>query len=122
MAAALGGPSDLLEYPGRHLPSAPVTLEAWSDEKAHVSAIDVREVGVAILELGGGRRREDEAVDHAVGLTDIACLGEEVGPGAWPLAVVHARSKDDAARAAERLKAAFQVGDAPDMPPLWEAV
>jgi thymidine phosphorylase len=122
MAAALGGPSDLLERPGRHLPSAPVTLEVWSDHKDHVHAIDVREVGVAVLELGGGRRREDEAVDHAVGLTDIASLGEEVGPGAWPLAVVHARDADAAARAADRLRAAFQVGDAPAVPPLWEAV
>ena len=97
-------------------------LEAWSDEKAHVRAIDVREVGVAVLELGGGRRREDEAVDHAVGLTDIASLGEEVGPGAWPLAVIHARDDESAQRAAERLKAAFQVGDAPETPALWEAV
>jgi len=60
---------------------------------------------------------EDEGVDHAVGLTDIACLGEEVGEGAWPLAVIHARSADDAQRAGERLKAAFKVGDAPAAPP-----
>jgi thymidine phosphorylase len=122
MAAALGGPSDLIEFPGRHLPSAPVTLEAWSDEKAHVNAIDVREVGVAVLELGGGRTREDEGIDYSVGLTDIACLGEEVGPGAWPLAVVHARDKESGERAAGRLKAAFQVGDAPSIPTLWESV
>jgi thymidine phosphorylase len=122
MAAALGGPSDLLEFPGRHLASAPVTLEVWSEEKAHVHAIDVREVGVAVLALGGGRTREDEGIDYAVGLTDIACLGEEVGPGAWPLAVVHARDHDAAQRAAARLRAAFEVGDAPAIPTLWEAV
>jgi len=122
MAAALGGPADLLERPGHHLPSAPHTQEVWPDEKGHVHAIDVREVGVAVLELGGGRRREDEAVDHAVGLTDVASLGEAVGPGGWPLAVVHARGADDARRAAERLKAAFGVGDAPAAPPLWERV
>jgi thymidine phosphorylase len=122
MAAALGGPSDLLEQPGRHLPSAPQELEVWPDEKGHVHAIDVREVGVAVLELGGGRRREDEAVDHAVGLTDIACLGEEVGPGAWPLAVVHARDAESAQRAVERVRAAFKVGDAAETPPLWETV
>ena len=92
MAAALGGPADLLERPAQHLPSAPHSQEVWPDERGHVNAIDVREVGVAVLELGGGRRREDEAVDHAVGLTDVACLGEDVGPGAWPLAVIHARS------------------------------
>jgi len=123
MAAALGGPADLLERPGQHLPSAPHSQEVWPDERGHVTAIDVREVGVAVLELGGGRRREDEAVDHAVGLTDVACLGEKVGPGAWPLAVIHARSPEDAQRAGERLKRAFGVGDAPAAPPtLWEPV
>ena len=55
----------------------------------------VREVGVAVLELGGGRLREDQGIDHAVGLVDVAGLGEEVGPGGQPLAVVHA---GDAAR------------------------
>jgi thymidine phosphorylase len=122
MAAALGGPADLLERPAQHLPSAPHSQEVWPDDRGHVTAIDVREVGVAVLELGGGRRREDEAVDHAVGLTDVACLGEDVGPGAWPLAVIHARSQDDAERAAVRLKAAFGVGDAPAAPPLVELV
>jgi thymidine phosphorylase len=117
MAAALGGPADLLERPGAHLPSTSYSTEVWPDTRGHVSAIDVREVGVAVLELGGGRRREDEGVDHAVGLTDIACLGEEVGEGAWPLAVIHARSSDDASRAGERLKTAFKVGDAPAAPP-----
>jgi thymidine phosphorylase len=123
MAAALGGPSDLLDDPPRHLPAAPVVVEAFPQATGPVSRIAVRDVGVAVLELGGGRRREDEAVDHAVGLTDVACLGEKVGPGAWPLAVIHARSPEDAQRAGERLKRAFGVGDAPAAPPtLWEPV
>jgi thymidine phosphorylase len=122
MAAALGGPADLLERPGQHLPSTQHSQEVWPDERGHVNAIDVREVGVAVLELGGGRRREDEAVDYAVGLTDVACLGEDVGPGAWPLAVIHARNPEDAERAGERLKRAFGVGDAPAAPPLVELV
>jgi len=79
-------------------------------------------VGVAVLELGGGRRREDEAVDHAVGITDVAGLGEEVGPGGRPLAVVHARTEAAAERAAERLRIAFTVGGTPVETPLVERV
>jgi thymidine phosphorylase len=83
----------------------------------------VREVGVSVLELGGGRRREDDGIDHAVGLVDVAGLGEEVGPGGRPLAVVHARDAASAERAAQRLRAAFTVGEAPAaLPPLTEAV
>jgi thymidine phosphorylase len=122
MAAALGGPPDLLEHPDRHLPAAPHSAPVYPATPGSVQAVDVREVGVAVLELGGGRRREDDAIDYAVGLTDVAGLGEEVGPGGRPLAVVHARDESAARRAAERLRAAFEVGNAPVSPPLWEPV
>ena len=45
-----------------------------------VAGIDVRAVGLAVIDLGGGRRREDDAIDHAVGLTEVAAPGERVGP------------------------------------------
>ena len=112
MCAALGGPADLLDDPDRHLPRAPHALEVFPAHAGRVRAIDVRDVGVAVLELGGGRRREDQGIDHAVGLVDVAGLGEEVGPGGRPLAVVHARDLATAERAAARVRAAFAVGDA----------
>jgi len=123
MCAALGGPPDLLEDPDRHLPRAPHALEVFPPGAGRVRAIAVREVGVAVLELGGGRLREDGAIDHSVGLVDVAGLGEEVGPGARPLAVVHARDAATAEQAAQRLRAAFDVGEAPaELPRLTEAL
>jgi thymidine phosphorylase len=54
---------------------------------------------------------------------DVSGLGEEVGPGGRPLAVIHARDGGSAARAAERVRSAFEVGDAlSPLPPLTEAV
>ena len=97
-------------------------LDAFPAETARVQRIDVRAVGVAVLELGGGRRREDDAVDHAVGLTDVAALGEEVGPGGRPLAVVHARTGAAAELAAQRLRDAFALGGPPAETPLVERV
>jgi thymidine phosphorylase len=111
MVAELGGPTDLLERPDDHLPHAPVTVEAHAERDGVVAAVDVRAVGLAIIDLGGGRRREDDAIDHAVGVTEAAGPGERVGPGARPLALVHARDADSAARAARAISAAFQVGD-----------
>jgi thymidine phosphorylase len=88
-----------------------VTIEAHAERDGVVAGIDVRAVGLAIIDLGGGRRREDEAIDHAVGLTAIAAPGERVGPHGQPLARVHARDEDSAAQAAEAIRAAFSVGD-----------
>ena len=49
--------------------------------------------GLAVVALGGGRTREDDPVDHSVGLTDVAAPGEEVAPGGRPLAMVHAQGR-----------------------------
>ncbi len=123
MSTALGGPADLLDDPGRHLPAAPHALEVFPRDNGSVRAVAVRDIGVAVLELGGGRLREDQGIDHSVGLVDVAALGEVVGPGGRPLAVVHARDPVTAERAAARVRDAFEVGDPPAaLPPLTEAV
>ncbi|MBV9804581.1 MAG: thymidine phosphorylase [Solirubrobacterales bacterium] len=113
MAAELGGPAGLIEDPDRHLPRAPVTALVEPTDAGIVSAIDVRAVGIAVVSLGGGRAREHDPVDHAVGLTEVAALGERVEPGGRPLARVHARDQESAPRAADSVRAAFTVGDSP---------
>jgi thymidine phosphorylase len=110
MVAALGGPAELLERPDEFLPQAPVIVAVEALESGVVERIDVRAVGLGIITLGGGRARESDPVDHAVGLTEVAALGEAVGPGSRPLAFVHARDHDTATRAADALRAAFTIG------------
>jgi thymidine phosphorylase len=110
MVATLGGPADLIDDPTRHLPAAPVSVAAAPAAPGLIQEIDVRQVGLAVVALGGGRTRADQAIDAAVGLTEIAGLGETVGPGR-PLARIHARDAAAAHRAAAMLQAAFRIGD-----------
>ncbi len=111
MVAGLGGPADLLDRPDRHLPEAPVTLAVHTGRAGVVQAMDTRALGLAVVELGGGRRRPGQAIDPAVGLTRIASLGETVD-AERPLALVQAASRDDAERAAGRIRDAITLGDA----------
>jgi thymidine phosphorylase len=78
-----------------------------------VTEIDLRAVGIAIVNLGGGRARESDVVDHSVGLTDVAALGERVESEGRPLALVHAPDEESAGRAADAVRSAFALGDAP---------
>ncbi len=125
MVTALGGPTDLLEAPQRHLPQAPIARPVQPLEGGIVSAIDVRAVGVAIVALGGGRTRETDPVDHAVGLSEVAALGEAVGTesDSRPLAVLHARDESAFEQAAAALRAAVTIGDrAPADQPVLESI
>jgi thymidine phosphorylase len=112
MVAELGGPVDFLEAPDRHLPAAAVRVEVFPASPGVVERVDVREVGLAVVALGGGRVRESDPVDHSVGLTEVAAPGERVGPAERPLAVVHAASSEAAERCAGALRAAYVVGEA----------
>ena len=93
MVAALGGPSDLLEKPDRHLPRAPVRQAVFLDQAGVVATIDARALGLAVVALGGGRRRATDAIDPAVGLAEVRGIGETVGPDV-PFAVVHAATAE----------------------------
>jgi thymidine phosphorylase len=112
MVAELGGPADLLEAPDRYLPTAAVRVEVFPASPGIVEGVDVRDVGLAVVALGGGRVRESDPVDHSVGLTEVAAPGERVGPGERPLAVVHAASSDAAERCADAVRDAYVVGEA----------
>jgi thymidine phosphorylase len=111
MVAALGGPPDLIENPGRHLPAAAVVRPAHPERPGVVVAMDTRRVGLAVVELGGGRRDAGDRIDHGVGLSEVAGLGEAVGPER-PLALVHARSIATAEAAEQALREAITLGEA----------
>ena len=111
MVRAQGGPSDLLDRPD-HLARAPVRLPVHAGRAGTIRRIDARELGLAVVVLGGGRTRPDQAVDHAVGLAEVLGVGEACGPDR-PVAIVHARDRAGAEHAADRVAAAFQVDDVP---------
>src|SRR4051812_24676997 len=113
MVAALGGPNDLLEHPGSHLPHASVTKPVAPERPGYVVGMNARAVGLVVTGLGGNRRREDDQIDYGVGLSDIAPIGAQVGPDR-PLAIVHARGDTSAREAANALQKAVQIG--PDEP------
>ncbi len=116
MVAALGGPSDFIENSSEHLAAAPVIRPVHA--AGYLTTVNVRGVGHAIIELGGGRHSVGETLDLSVGLTDIAAIGTLLDDQT-PLAVVHAASEADAEQAEALLLAACTTGDeAPETTPV----
>ncbi len=114
MVHGLGGPADFVERPRVYLPQAPMELPVLSEVDGFVSAIDTRAVGLAVVELGGGRRKPENEVDGAVGLSALAPIGTEIRAGD-PLALVHARSENEARAAILAVRAAYRL--TPDRAP-----
>ena len=110
MVEALGGPADFMDRHAHYLDSAPVVRPVFATASGHVSRIDARAVGLAVVGLGGGRHKPTDSIDPAVGFSDLAPLGTST---ATPLGIVHARSEAQADAAAVALRQAYSIADEP---------
>jgi pyrimidine-nucleoside phosphorylase len=87
---------------------APVQHPVTAAADGYVESIDALAVGLACLELGAGRIRKEDKVDHATGLVIEAPVGAHIRAGE-PLAVVHARSEEVAVQVVPRLQQAWRL-------------
>lgn len=110
MVHILGGPSDLIENPKKYLAQAPIQVPVKAKQAGYISRFNTRELGLAVVALGGGRLRSDQVIDPAVGLTKIVELGTRVEVGD-ELMIIHAQSEDDAQMATKMIEKACFVSD-----------
>ena len=111
MLEAQGGSRD--RPPVVHPPrlAVPAPADGW------VAAIDALQCGLAVIDLGGGRLRKDDPIDHAAGLAIAAPVGGRVRRGD-PLVHMHAADVEAARRALPRLEGAWRLADRPvETPP-----
>lgn len=111
MVSALGGPKDFISRPAHYLPKAPITIAVPSLQAGFVGAIATRAIGVAVLTLGGGRTKAEDAIDHSVGLTRLLPIGAQVNAGE-PLALIHARDEAQAHAAVAAVQQAYRLVEA----------
>ncbi|HWK69052.1 MAG TPA: thymidine phosphorylase [Rhizobiaceae bacterium] len=119
MVSALGGPADFVERTDKYLGKAKVQHDVIAKRDGFVTGISTRDLGLAVVALGGGRTRPEDAVDPTVGLVGLLPVGAEVRKGD-ALGIVHARSQADADSAAAVVSGAYALGEA--KPPLQKAV
>ena len=103
MSAALGGPADFVEKSSTYLATAKVIKPVFTS--GYLTKVNAHDVGNAIIELGGGRRQVGEDLDLSVGFSDVAPIGTLLD-SETPLAVIHAATEADAAKAEANLLAA----------------
>ena len=117
-----GGDAGVCDDPEKLLTSDIQKHEIRSTGDGHVSAIDTLSIGNALSEVGGGRVKADDKVDHAVGYECVLCLGDAVSAGDV-IGLLYCRDEDQSAMAGAKISAAYSILEAkPDIPPLIHAV
>jgi len=94
------------------LPKAKITEEFTSPQDGFVSEVNADAIGRACIVLGAGRKRTEDQVDFAVGVSNLAKIGDKVEKG-QPLLTIHANDKKKLEEAEVLLNRAFQLTTAP---------
>ncbi|MBO8141000.1 MAG: pyrimidine-nucleoside phosphorylase [Firmicutes bacterium] len=94
------------------LPQAAVRATVEASQAGWVSAVDGKQLGLITMELGAGRRRKEDAIDHSVGLVVRAKAGSWVEQGE-PLCEVHAASPQAVAAVTDRIRRCFVISQRP---------
>jgi thymidine phosphorylase len=115
MVAALGGPKDLLERGSVYLSRRLVIKEFRAARSGYLSRMNARAIGVALIDLGGGRRRTTDTIDVGVGFWGFCPVGTKLATGDI-IAMVQANDEAAADRAVAALEQAVFIADEPPTP------
>jgi pyrimidine-nucleoside phosphorylase len=108
MVAAQGGDLDKL------VPAAPA-VALPGNRVGYITAMNCEQLGMALIEMGGGRKKLGDKVDHSIGLEMLVRLGDRVERD-QPIANVYAPSSKSAA-GIQMIMEAITIGEEPIEPP-----
>ncbi len=97
---------------------APVARPLLARRGGRLAAVDVRQLGLLLVEAGGGRAHPGDTIDFGISLETRARLGQEVSAGE-ELGRVYLRREDE--RLVEAFAACYTVAETGEAPPLIAA-
>ena len=114
LVEAQGGDVSQVDDPGL-LPVACLIETVDAQQSGYLTAVDAMTVGLVAVDLGAGRQKKGDMIDHSVGIEVHHKVGERVAEGE-PLFTVHANDEPKLAAAKERLLGAFSWSQEPVAP------
>ncbi|HRR32821.1 MAG TPA: thymidine phosphorylase [Kiritimatiellia bacterium] len=108
MVEAQGGDARVIDEPQR-LPQPGAVLAVPALRDGIVAAVDARQIGRVVLQLGGGRTATDDVIDPAAGVDRLVQAGEAVVRG-QPMMRLLARDAACAEALLPEAAAAVQIG------------
>jgi pyrimidine-nucleoside phosphorylase len=109
LVSAQGGDPSIIHEPSRFF-TAPERETVLAMRAGTVLEVTPRPLGLAVVDLGGGRRRMDDTIHLGVGFELAVAPGDDVEVGD-PLGTVHAMDAEGLRRGEAVLRAAISVGE-----------
>jgi len=109
--AAQGGDARQIEHP-ELLPTAPVRSMLVAPRSGYIAGIEAERMGLASMQLGAGRFKKGEQIDHRTGFVLQAKIGDyrQVGD---PLVEIHARTESEATSIQDALLSCYTWSNEP---------
>ena len=110
MIYALNGPANFVENPWQSMAKANVIQDIKAPQSGFIAGMQTFDIGMSVVELGGGRLANDQAVDHSVGFDQILAVGTKVEAG-QVVARVHAKTAEAAELASKQYLSALSFSE-----------
>lgn len=105
------------------LPKAALVETLYARHSGYVAQLNAAEVGMAAVDLGAGRERKGDLIDHAVGIMVHKKVGQEVHQNE-PIFTLYANHPERLARAKARLEHTLVVSEqeTPPLPTFYDTI
>ena len=110
MVYALGGPSDIMSSHDNHLKIKAIKKDIFSPQPGWVQEIKTRDLGLILIELGGGRKQVTDKINFNVGYDQVLRIGDKVDTST-PLLTVYTNSEDDYENVRKKIEDCFIIAD-----------
>ena len=123
MVHALGGPSDILSSHEKHLKINIIKKDIFPTKTGWVEKIKTRDLGLILIELGGGRKQTTDKINFNVGYNNILRVGDKADPSS-PLLSVFTKSEDDYENVSKKIQDCFIITDSEvsELPHTYEVI
>jgi pyrimidine-nucleoside phosphorylase len=111
MVQAQGGDVAMIDNPAL-LPQAKIIQRIQAERDGFITMVDAEKIARAAFELGAGRAKKGDPIDHAVGVKVTVKVGDAVKKGDM-IGTIYANHSDRLATAKAILREAIAYGDQP---------
>ena len=106
-----GGNTKVIDNP-EELMKARVKIPVEALDEGYVYEVEAKNIGQAVVNLGGGRLKKEDTVDHHVGIEVIKKIGDKINKGDI-LMYIHANNDMEARKQIEYLRNSYKLADRP---------